>query len=375
MKTLLLAGFGHSHLFVLEALSRRPLADVAVCLVAPPDYHYSGMMPGVVAGCYRLDEARLDPAGACRAAGVEWIPGCVTAIDARSRTLVVDGSRRLGYDALSLDIGARAAADDLPGVRDHATLTKPVARVVELRDRLERVLRREPDGPARAVIVGGEAAGIEVALCLDAYLAARFGRDRYRISVLERGPVILQSYNARARHLALELLAERGIRVRTRTTIVSVGDREAIDDFGGVHRHDALLWATGPRAPGLLRGSGLALDDAGYLQVFATLQSTSHAEVFGAGDCATIRGGEWVPRSGVFAVRQGPVLAANLRRFLSGHRLAAYQPQRHWLSLLNTGTGSALLAWRGLAARGKALWWLKDRIDRKFIDRFRDIGA
>ena len=48
-----------------------------------------------------------------------------------------------------------------------------------------------------------------------------------------------------------------------------------------------------------------------------------HPELFAAGDCASIPGLPY-PKSGVYAVRQGPLLAANLRRVFARQPLAAF---------------------------------------------------
>ncbi|MGG2362362.1 FAD-dependent oxidoreductase, partial [Salmonella enterica] len=83
-----------------------------------------------------------------------------------------------------------------------------------------------------------------------------------------------------------------------------------------------------------LRDSGLAVDGRGFVAVDAMLRSTSHPAVFAAGDCAA-----FTPRplakSGVYAVRQGPVLAGNLRRALRAEPLRPYRPQRHFLTLIS----------------------------------------
>jgi selenide,water dikinase len=71
------------------------------------------------------------------------------------------------------------------------------------------------------------------------------------------------------------------------------------------------------------------------------------------------------------AVRQGPVLARNLRAAAEGRALEAYRPQRDWLILLATGNRRALGTRNGLTFGGRWVWWWKDRIDRRFMARYR----
>jgi selenide,water dikinase len=88
------------------------------------------------------------------------------------------------------------------------------------------------------------------------------------------------------------------------------------------------------------------------------------------GDCAALEHAPWVPKAGVYAVRQGPVLEHNLRARLAGARLRAYRPQRDFLALLNLGRREALGGRSGLVAAGPWVWHLKDWIDRRFMRRF-----
>lgn len=103
------------------------------------------------------------------------------------------------------------------------------------------------------------------------------------------------------------------------------------------------------------------------------LQAEHLSSTFAAGDCVCLLGHPDTPKAGVYAVREGPVLARNLARCLRGETLEACEPQDHRLSLLNTGDGRALMSYRGYAARGRALWWLKDAIDRRFMRRFQSL--
>ncbi|MGI9181890.1 MAG: NAD(P)/FAD-dependent oxidoreductase [Longimicrobiaceae bacterium] len=374
---LLLVGCGHAHLFVLEALARGKLAGVRPTLVSPADeYFYSGMIPGVLAGCYRPEQARLRPPPLARAAGAEWVQGRVTRVDAATRRVHLQEGGTLPYDLLSLDIGSRPAADDLPGVRQNAVPVKPMRRALHIRVAVEEAVRRAtPGDPARIVVVGGGAAGVEIALCLDSALAGRFGRERYALTLLEAGDRILTEYPQRFRQRAARLLGEREIEVRTACEVAEVAEGEITTAGGDSLPFEALLWATGPRAPCLPRRSGLPVDEQGYLRVEPTLQVVDQPEIFGAGDCVALQGYPWVPKAGVYAVRAGPVLARNLARRLRGEELEGYDPQRHWLSLMNSGDGRALLAYRGVALHGRPAWWLKDWIDRRFMRRFQRLEA
>jgi selenide,water dikinase len=120
-----------------------------------------------------------------------------------------------------------------------------------------------------------------------------------------------------------------------------------------------------------LRASALLLDAQGFVRVRPTLQVVGCDDLFAVGDCASLDGAPWVPKAGVYAVRQGPTLARNLRARLTGGALATYRPQREFLALLNLGDRRALGGkWR-FAARGRAVRRLKDRIDRGFVQRLR----
>ena len=105
------------------------------------------------------------------------------------------------------------------------------------------------------------------------------------------------------------------------------------------------------------------------------LRSRSHPQVFAAGDIAAF-GARALPKSGVFAVRQGPVLAENLRRLAAGsHSLRPYKPQKRTLALISTESGQAVASWGPFAAAGGWAWRWKDRIDRRWMDRYRDLPA
>src|SRR5262249_43825061 len=89
------------------------------------------------------------------------------------------------------------------------------------------------------------------------------------------------------------------------------------------------------------------------------------------GDTAGIIGRP-LPKAGVFAVREGPVLWENLQRLFSNRELVPYEPQRGFLSLLSTGDGQAIAEYKGFSGHGRWAWKWKDYIDRKFMRMYQD---
>ena len=91
--------------------------------------------------------------------------------------------------------------------------------------------------------------------------------------------------------------------------------------------------------------------------------------MFAAGDVAS-RVDAPHPRSGVYAVRAGPPLLANLRAAWQGQPLLPYAPPGRTLNLISCGGRYAIAAWGSLHVEGRWVWHLKDRIDRGFVARY-----
>jgi pyridine nucleotide-disulfide oxidoreductase family protein len=364
-RRLLLVGAGHAHVQVLQAAARAPLAGAELALVSPqPRALYSGMVPGHVAGHYRLEQCGYALRPLAEAAGAHFIDGAAVSLDATARQLTLADGRVATYDVLSLDVGAAMDRDAIPGAREHGLFLRPLEAFVRLVDGLwDLAARRVLD----VVVVGAGAAGVEIALAIEHRLAGR-GEQRARVALVTGGGEPLDGHAPAVQRLAARALARRRVTVfRERCVRIEAG---VLHLAGGARLAcDAPVLATGPQPPAWLRGSGLQLGDAGHVLTGPTLQSLSHPEVFAAGDVA-LRPEAPLPASGVFAVRAGPPLAQNLRRFVAGGRLEPWQPSRRALSLIACGERRAILSWGGLAAEGRACWWWKDRIDRAWITRF-----
>jgi selenide,water dikinase len=132
---------------------------------------------------------------------------------------------------------------------------------------------------------------------------------------------------------------------------------------------DEILWVTEAAAPAWLRSTDLPLDDKGFIEVEATLQARGLANLFAVGDVASFLPRS-LPKSGVYAVRQGPVLAKNIRNLLLGKSLHDFVPQREALYLISTGRRHAIGTRNGLVVEGEWVWHFKNWLDRRWVERY-----
>ena len=327
MKRVLLVGGGHAHAWVLRAG-----VQGNATLVTPYSHHiYSGMLPGFIAGHYKLEDIRIDIAALAARAGVKLVLGRVASLDASRRRARLEDGTELEYDMASLDVGSDSAAPP------YALAAKPfetfMEQWLEAKDRVRTV-----------AVVGGGAAGVEVAMAVA-------HRANARVTLYSDRPMFRAGL---ARRIARQL-ARNGVELRTGIAFAD-GMRAG---------YDLVIWTAGAAALPWLRSSGLAVDERGFVLVDGALRSVSHPDVLAAGDCATLRDAAH-PKSGVYAVRHAPVLAANL-----GGAQRRYVPQRRALALISCGERYAVADWNGLSVEGAWVWRWKDRIDRRWMEGFR----
>ena len=365
-----LVGGGHSHVQVLEELARRPLEGARVVLIVDRARAlYSGMVPGLIADMYDAEDLTIRLPPLARRAGAEVVLEPMSGIDPRSRRIGLESGGEVDYDVASLNLGSTVAGLHLPGVKDHAVPTRPIARLVEeVEDVVERA--RSRDRATRLVIVGGGAGGVELAFCFEARLRRETGRPP-RVSLVTDEDRILPGMANRVSRRTATRAADRGIEILTGRRVTAVGDEEVELDAGDPRTHDVVLWVAGAAGRPELRSGELPVDSRGFVRIGEELLVEGFDSLFAVGDCATPIAHPRTPKAGVYAVRQGPVLAENLRRWCRGESLERYRPQRDFLTLLNLGDGTALGTKWGFVAVGRWVMLLKDRIDRRFVDRFR----
>jgi selenide,water dikinase len=367
-RRLLLIGGGHAHVEVIRRWGLVPEPGVSVTLVSPERHApYSGMLPGHIAGHYSHADCHIDLEALCAGAGVARIAASVSGIDPANRVAHCGHAPDLPFDVLSIDTGSTPVLEPIPGAQRHGIPVKPVAQFLERWTALRETAAKTAL-PLHIVLVGAGAAGVEVVLAMQHRFAADGGRARF--TLISDGPTILGMHPPGVQRRFMKLLIARGIAVRLNTPVERAEHGALLLRGGERLAFDEVVWVTGAAAPAWPRASGLQTDASGFIAVDAQLQSLSHPGIFAAGDIASMQHAPR-PKSGVYAVRQGPPLAENLQRALRGDPLVEYHPQARALALISAGDRYAVASYGPFALAGAWVWRWKDHIDTAFMQRYR----
>jgi NADH dehydrogenase len=246
--------------------------------------------------------------------GVELRVGSVRAIDLAARQVRID-AELLRYDRLVLALGSHVDLESIPGAREH-TFTLEPQRAQVLAARIPQLAA----AAARLVIVGHGLTGVEAA----SELAERW--PGLRITLIGDGPVAAE-FSERAQAYVRAQLTAAGVELRENVRVQRV-TADAIWTDAGPIAFAACVWATGFRAPQLVRDAGFAVNPRGQIKVDGCLRSLSHPEVYVAGDLAWLSPefGAPLPMGCKSAGPGGGQVATNLARELKGEK-----PKPLWL--------------------------------------------
>ena len=364
-KHLVLLGAGHAHVHVLSTLAAQPIPGVKITLIAPyPRQMYSGMVPGFVAGHYTLEDCVIPLEPLLKNTGIRWLARSASAIDAEACTVTLDDGTVLPYDWLSVNTGPvqnrQLMEQTLPGAREHGLFVRPIEAFGALWPQVVELAQKRA---LRVAVIGAGAAGIELAM------AMAYRLPTSSVTIVTGDTPVAANYTPAVQQRVLDALKQRNITVLN-DLAVGIQSGEVLLTSGARLACDVPVIATGGQAPAWLAGSGLALDEQGFIAVDATQRATQHPNVFAVGDVST-RVDLPLARSGVYAVRAGPALLTNLRAVVAGTEPSPHLPPSSTLNLLSCGDTFAIASWGQYSAQGRWVWRLKDWIDRSFMKRYR----
>lgn len=259
---------------------------------------------------------------------VPLVTASVTRIDPVARRVELDDGRSLGYAALVVTSGSRAATPEVPGLEEHALTLKSAEDALAIRESLA--------GTRSLVIVGGGPTGVQLAG------EVAIAWTDTEVHLLEAEPRLLPSFPRSLGEHAARLLRDRSVHVHLGAPA------ERIDD-GGVRLADGsqidglVVWAGGFEPTGHDLLPDLPTED-GRIVVEDDLSVRGMPGVFVAGDSAAHRDvlGRLLPMSAQVAEQAGRVAGDNAGRIATGRATrSARLFELGWVIPMGQGRGVA----------------------------------
>ncbi len=369
-KRLVFVGGGHAHLTSLKHLSGFKKRGHEVVLISPSPYHYySGMGPGMLSGIYRPWEVRFHIKKLAEHQGATFIKDKVIKIDPGRHLLFLSSGESVSYDIVSFNTGSEVPVESLITTqRENIVTVKPVVNLLKARHIILEAITSNK--ALNFVVVGGGPAGVEISANLWRLLNENHGKGEI---TLIGGKRLLGDAPGKVRHLALESLTRRGLKIVEGTHVKAIENGTVSLSDGRKVAFDLTFVAIGIHPSSLFMDSGLPTAVDGGLLVNSYLQSAAYPNIFGGGDCISLEGHS-LAKVGVYAVRENPLLYHNLLSALEGGKMMTFEPQKYFLLIFNMGDGQGIFWKKNWAWEGQLAFLLKDYIDRRFMRNFQVSG-
>lgn len=244
---------------------------------------------------------------------------------------------------------------------------KPIEGLLKARD---EIIRRGRSESLEIAVIGGGPSSIEIAGNI---WQLRQEQNLSSITIrIFAGSRLMRHLPEKIGSLARKIFQQRDIEIIEGSYVKEMGNGRVQLENGDSYKADLLFPAVGVKPSRIFAESGLPIGDDGGLLVNEFLQSPAYPNIFGGGDCIFFQQ-QPLDKVGVYAVRENPVLFHNLGASLSGDDLSVFNPGGKYLLIYNLGGGVGIFCKWSLIFSGKLAFWLKDYIDRKFINTFQAV--
>ncbi len=362
-KRILLLGGGHANIQVLHGLASLDASEIQVTLISDSRFSpYSGMIPSFMAGVYKANQLHFDLESICHRYGFQFVEAKVTRIEASQNKVETSNGQIFEYDICSINLGIQP--QEILGHPEDMSIVylKPISKLIEKWEKIKTSEQEIKD----ITVIGGGAGAFEIAVACRRF----FSRADQKIRMITGSHLLLAEHSKLTRQWARQSLSKLRIDLVEGKRVEKIEDTQLVLNDGTSIKQQICFIGITAKAPSLFRDSNLPRDEQGFVLVDAKLRVQSFENIFAAGDCCHFAPKN-LPKAGVYAVRQGPILLQNIQALLNEKlSMVDYKPQKNFLTILVSGENQGIASYANFAVRGRLAWILKNRIDLKFMTRF-----
>jgi len=376
-KRILILGGGFGGLYTALELERSVAKEAEVTLVSGENFFlFTPMLHEVAAS--DLDVTHIVSPLRKLLRRTRFIEGEVESIDLERRTVgVAHGEthhhHELEFDHLVLALGSVTNFYGNKGLEDSSLTMKSLGDAIFLRNRLVAKLEeadfecRTPDRRRLLtfVVAGGGFAGVETIAGVNDFLREslkyypNLSEADLRIVLVHGGNVILPELSEKLGVYAQKKLAGRGVEIHLDKFVTAVEGYTITLSDGTRIDSDTLVWTAGT-APNPSLSELPCVKEKGRILTDEFLRVSGFEGVWALGDSAAVPvsgGSGFHPPTAQHAIRQGKVLAGNIRAVLHGGDLRPFRFETiGQLAALGRRTGVAQIF--GINFSGFVAWWL-----------------
>ena len=370
MKKILLIGGGHSHVEVVRKYGLAPIPGAEVTLVSESHQTaYSGMVPGLIAGHYSIDECHINLETLCKKSKIKFFLGKVEKVYPETSLVVTNSGTEINFDIASIDTGSAPNAKAILGAETWSAPVKPINRLMKDLDTFEKKLQGKPNSFTTCITaVGGGAASVELLLAIH-YRLLHTKIVNVKLTLITDRSDILPEHSLAVRRRVRRHLYQSGVTILTNARVTEICENSIVTESHGTTVSHFTILGTGASAPDWPKACGFLTDRSGFILTDENLLTLGFKNIFAVGDIGSILEKKY-PKSGVYAVKQGPLLFKNIRSLIEGKSLSKFQPQSRALALISLGIKKAVASRGVFYASGAFVWFWKNLIDKRFMRRY-----
>lgn len=370
---IVIIGAGYAGMMAAAALDRE---GVPFKLVNRHPYHYFTTLLHEAAGGRGAPADYAVPIQEVVRRSGELVIDEVTGIDRASRTVRTAQQGELPYDWLIITLGWVPEYFGIPGMREHSLVLTNLETARDIRAHIESQLHQYlDDGDARhlrILVGGGGLTGVELMGELLDWLPGAchtlgISPALLDLQLIEAMPQILPQLSGALRQEAVQVLSDKGAKLRTSMKIVKVEAGKLHVEGGEVIEAGTIIWTGGVRANPLLEAAGFTCDRRGRAKVNEYLQSVDDEHVFIGGDAAWAEeNGRPLPPTAQAATQMGPVLAHNVLARMLGKPMQPFHYHNRG-TLASLGADRGVGDMMGIGVRGAAAALAKEASKVKYL--------